>query len=311
MAAFLPDDIDFSAYERDTECQVLVRKASVFLDDLDAEFEPSRRKRAPAMSSTKLANAIEFRPGEVTVWAGYNGHRKSMFTGQLCLDLCQQDERTLVLSLEMPPGKTLARMAQQACAVQAPNAARRREFMRWTDNRLWLFDHIGRLTPQRCIAVLRYFAEQLRGTHVFIDSFMKVVESEEIMDQQKAMVGNLCDVAKETGLHVHLVAHCRKPAGGSEDKPPTKYDIKGSGAISDQTHNVILLWDNKPKRAELEKPVEAQNPEIHKRPDFIVVLDKQRNGSVEGKFGLAFDPLSLRFSNHAGDVSAYDMESIL
>lgn len=309
MAEFIPDDIDFAAYERETECRVLVRKASVFLEELDAEFEPSRRKRAPKMDSTKLRNVLEFRPGEVTVWAGYNGHRKSMFTGQVALDLCAQNQRTLMLSLEMPPSKTLGRMARQASAIDVPDAGRRREFMRWTDNRLWLFDHIGRLTPQRCLAVLRYFADELHGEHVFIDSFMKVVESEEIMDQQKAMVGNLCDVSRETGLHVHLIAHCRKPSGGGEDKPPTKYDIKGSGAISDQSHNVILLWDNKAKRAESEK--KAPNPLVLGQPDFMVVLDKQRNGSVEGKFGLSFEPLSMRFADHLDDVRPYDMGALL
>ena len=225
MAQLLPDSIDFATYEVETECQILVRKASAFSDDLDAEFEPSRRKPAPAMRSTKLAHAIQFRPGEVTTWAGYNGHRKSMFTGQVALDFVDQGQRVLMLSLEMPPSKTLKRMAQQACANDEPTAQRRREFMRWTDRRLWLFDHIGRLTPSKCLAVLRYFADELKGQHVFIDSLMKVVESEEIMDQQKAMIGNLCDVAKETGLHVHLIAHCRKPQGGSEDKAPTKYDI--------------------------------------------------------------------------------------
>jgi twinkle protein len=307
MAKLLPDSIDFAAYERETECQILVRKASLFAEDLDAEFEPSTRRRAPAMRSTKLAHAIEFRPGEVTVWAGYNGHRKSMFTGQVQLDLCDQHERVLSMSLEMPPSKTLGRMCRQACATDIPTRERRGQFMRWTDGRLWLFDHIGRLTPERCLAVLRYFADELKGGHVFIDSFMKVVESEEIMDQQKAMIGNLCDVAKETGLHVHLIAHCRKPAGGSEDKPPTKYDIKGSGAISDQAHNVILVWDNKPKRTELAKA--APNPDVHRQPDFMVVLDKQRNGSVEGKFGLSFDPRSLRFiDSDNAPIDAYDME---
>ncbi len=307
MAKLLPDSIDFAAYERETECEALIRSASLFADDLEAEFEPSRRKRAPSMSSTKLAQAIEFRPGEVTAWAGYNGHRKSMFTGQVALDLCAQDQRSLVLSLEMPPGKTLGRMARQACANDMPNAQRRQQFMRWTDGRLWLFDHIGRLTPSRCLAVLRYFAEELKGQHVFIDSFMKVCESEERMDEQKAMVGNLCDVAKETGLHIHLIAHCRKPNGGAEDKPPTKYDIKGSGAISDQCHNVILVWDNKPKRAEMAKS--EPSPLLKGQPDFIVVLDKQRNGSVEGKFGLSFHPRELRFTNGDSDrVEPYELE---
>lgn len=304
----LEDEIDFSAYEQETECRVLVRKASAFADDLDAAFEPSKRVRAPAMRSTKFGNAIEFRPGEVTVWAGYNGHRKSMFVGQVALDLCSQSQRTLMLSLEMPPRDTLSRACQQACATDLPSKQRRKEFMTWTDGKLWIFDYIGKLVPQRCLAVLRYFADELQGQHVFIDSFMKVVESEEIMDQQKAMVGALCEVAKETNLHVHLLAHCRKPGGGNEDKPPTKYDIKGSGSISDQAHNVILLWENKAKRAEADK--KEPSPMVMGQPDFLVTLDKQRNGRVEGKFGLSFDMRTLRFCDDAmSAVEPYDMEA--
>ena len=308
MAQLLKDSIDFAQYERDTECQLLVRKASMFADDLEEQFEPSKRRAAPSMLSTKLAHAIEFRPGEVTTWAGYNGHKKSMFTGQVTLDLCRQNQRSLVMSLEMPPGRTLGRMAKQACANDMPNAARRAEFMAWTDRKLWLFDHVGRLNPSKCLAVLRYFAEVLHGQHVFIDSFMKVCESEERLDEQKAMVGNLCDVAKETGLHVHLIAHCRKPNGGAEDKPPTKYDIKGSGAISDQCHNVILVWDNKPKKVEMAK--QFPDNEVRKQPDFLVILDKQRNGEVEGKFGLSFDTRSLRFADSdSAPIEAYRMEA--
>lgn len=294
MAFLTEDEIDFSAYERETECSVKVRPASLFADELDAEFTPRPAGgRRAAMTSTKLQHAIEFRAGEVTVWAGYNGHKKSMLTGQVALDLCDQNERTLVMSLEMPPRATLARMARQACATDLPSYDRRREFMRWTDGRLWLFDHVGALSPSRCMAVCRYFAAELGGQHVFVDSFMKVCESEESMDSQKAMVGQLCEVAKETGMHLHLIAHCRKPNGGTEDRPPTKYDVKGSGAITDQPHNVCTVWENKPKRVEGEK--QSPDPEVMKKPDSIVSIEKQRNGRTEGRFGLWFDERSLRF----------------
>lgn len=310
MAHMIPDEMDFAAYEQATEFKAKVRPASIFLDDLDAEFEPSRRVRAPAMHSTKLRNAIEFRPGEVSVWAGFNGHKKSMFTGQMGLDLIDQGQRTLVISLEMPPRKTLARMCRQACANNLPDVGRRREFMAWTDNRLWLFDHVGRLTPQKCLAVCRYFADELEGAHVFIDSFMKVCKSEENMDEQKEMVGDLCDLAKETGLHLHLIAHCRKPSASSEDKPPTKYDVKGSGAITDQPHNVLMVWDNKAKRAEKDK--KEPSPNVMGQPDAMVVIEKQRNGHVEGKFALYFDDRSLRFCDDSTSaVEAYDMEGAL
>lgn len=308
MAHLIDDEIDFGAYEQATEFKAKVRSASAFADELDAEFSPRAGGKRIVMFTTKLRNALEFREGEVTVYAGFNGHRKSTFTGQVCLDLIAQRERSLVISLEMPPRKTLARMARQACAIDVPGPDRRREFMRWTDGRLWLFDHVGRLTPGKCLGVARYFANDLQGKHVFIDSFMKVCESEESLDEQKAMVGNLCDLAKETGLHIHLVAHCRKPNGGSEDRPPTKYDIKGSGAISDQCHNVLMVWENKAKRAEADK--REPRAEVIAGPDAMVVIEKQRNGEVEGKFAMAIDARSMRFCDDAHcAVDPYDMEA--
>ena len=311
MAQWLPDDIDFGAYEDATEFKAKIRPASIFADELDAEFAPrDSSRRAVAMHSTKLRNAIEFRDGEVTVWAGYNGHRKSTFTGQVALDLIAQEQRCLVVSLEMPPRKTLARMVKQAAASPEPHQEARREFLRWTDERLWLFDHVGRLTPRKCLAVCRYFADQLQGRHVFVDSFMKVCESEESMDEQKQLIGDLCDLAKETGLHLHLVAHCRKPNSGDEAKPPTRYDIKGSGAIPDQAHNVVLVWEDKAKRAELDK--KEPRPEVLARPDSIVIIDKQRNGAVEGKFGMWIDHRTLRFVDHSSEaVEPYDMGGAL
>ncbi len=313
MAHFLSDEIDFSAYERDTECKAKVRRASDFDEDLDAEFAPRSGRRSGSMFSTKLRDVIEFRPGEVTCWAGYNGHRKSMFTGQVALDLCAQREPTLIVSLEMKPRKTLARMARQATACSAPNVDQRRQFTRWSNGRLWLFDHEGRLLPDRCIAVCRYFAKELGGKHVFIDSMMKVVQSEESLDEQKRMVGDLCDIAKETDLHVHLVAHCKKPNGMGEDKPPTKYDIRGSAAISDQCSNVILVWQDKAKRAKQTAQQLAGTPadrETLDRWDAIITIDKQRNGDVEGKFGLWFDDPSLRFTdNPLTRVEPYDFMS--
>lgn len=306
MAQFITDDIDFSSYEKATECRVKVRPASVFADELESEFAPRQGLPRAVMQSTKLRTAIEFRPGEVTVWAGFNGHRKSTVLGQVALDLCDADERCLVVSLEMPPRKSLARMCMQACATDLPNQARRQQFMRWTDGRLWLFDHIGRLSPSKCMAVARYFADELQGQHVFIDSFMKVCESEESMDEQKQMVGDLCDLAKETGLHLHLVAHCRKPSGGGEDKLPTKYDVKGSGAITDQPHNVCMVWENKVKRAEADKA--EPDPKIMAGPDAMIIIEKQRNGRVEGKFGFHIDTRSLRFVDSAlVRVEAYSM----
>lgn len=311
MARFIPDEIDFAAYEKQTEFKAQVRKPSAFAEHLAAEFEPkASRKRQGVMRSTKLRSAIEFMPGEVTVWAGFNGHRKSMFAGQVALDLIAQGEPVLMVSLEMLPRKTLFRMCRQATATDAPSAERRADFLRWTDGRLWLFDHVGLLTPRRALALSRYFADEHKGAHVFIDSMMKVCESEESLDEQKKLVGDLCDVGQETGLHLHLVAHAKKPGAEGETRPPTKYDIRGSSAISDQSHNIITVWMNKAKRTELEKATELQDGEILKKPDHLVTIEKQRNGDFEGRFALHFDNRSMRFCDDAvSAVDPYDMEA--
>ena len=142
------------------------------------------------------------------------------------------------------------------------------------------------------LAVCRYFAEELQGQHVVIDSMMMVCASEEHLDEQKQFVTDLVRVAQETGLHVHLVTHCRKPQQG-EDRPPSKYDIRGSSAISDQCPNVVLVWANKAKAAALEKDPHDE-AELSK-PDALVIVDKQRNGEFEGKVKLWFHPASFRF----------------
>lgn len=294
MAELIPDDIDFAAYLRETEVKVKVRRASLYAEQLRGHFTPpAGAHEDPAMFSTKLRGLIEFRPGEVTVWAGYNGHRKSMFTGQVALDLCVQRERTLLASFEMAPARSLARMARQCFAVAKPAAASLDAFSRWTDGRLWLFDHIGRITPATCLAVCRYFADELKGQHVFIDSMMMVCASEESLDEQKQFMTDLVRLAQETGLHLHLVAHCRKPV--DETKPPTKYDLRGSAAISDQAHNVVMVWANKAKKAKLE--ANPQDVDAGAAPDALVCVEKQRNGSWEGRIKLWFDDASFRFAD--------------
>jgi twinkle protein len=295
------DTLDYATYERSTEARVKVRKASVFRDDLREQFVQRQQEQSlePSMRSTKLRNLLHFRSGEVTAWAGYNGHRKSMFAGQVALDLMTDDQRVLIASMEMSPERTLARMARQASAQRWPAEWWIDEFSAWTDGRLWLFDHVGRVTPSACIAVCRYFADELKGQHVFIDSMMMVCASEESMDEQKQFITDLCRMAQETGLHVHLVTHCRKPQNG-EDRPPSKYDIRGAAAISDQVSNVVTVWANKAKREKLEQsPTDA---EWIVKPDAMVGVEKQRNGAWEGKVKLWFDDASLRFRDEASST---------
>ena len=207
----------------------------------------------------------------------------------------------LICSFEMSPADTLARMARQCFAVEKPALLTLERFNAWTDGRLWMFDHMGRIKPAQLLAVLRYFAEELKGTQVIVDSMMMVCASEEHLDEQKQFVTDLVRSAQEFGLHIHLVTHCRKPQSGDESKPPTKYELRGSAAISDQCHNVVTVWANKPKQQELSQGNNAKSGE----PDAMVTVEKQRNGQWEGRIRLWFDEPSLRFVNEAGPAEPY------
>jgi twinkle protein len=285
-----PDEIDFAAYEWQTNCKAKVRQAVSFAEELADALEPNKRDKSPSAFSFKVGKYLRFRPKEVTAWAGYSGHRKSMLTGQLAVELAHQHEKTLVVSLEMSPAVTLSRMARQHTGKAVP-----RDLTRFLDatGDLYLFDHVGRLTPKECMAVCRYFAEELGGKQVFIDSFMMVCTSEEKLDEQKQMATDLVRLAQDTGLHVHVVAHCRKPSSGDESKPPGKHDLRGAAAITDQCHNVITVWANKPKQEAMLDS--APYAPICAEPDALLTVCKQRNGEFEGRLKLWFDPQSMRF----------------
>lgn len=303
----IPDDIDLSAYMDTPDFHAKVRSASDFRSQVKAALKPEEsRVRSPAILLEKAKNTIEFRPGEVTAWVGYNGHRKSMFTSQLALDLACQQQRVLIVSLEMDPKDTLARMTRQASGQAHPDDMTVDQFHDWSDGKLWLFDHIGTISVDHAMALCRFFKDQLSGTHVFLDSMMMICTSEERLDEQKKFSTGVVRLAQETGLHVHVITHCRKPPAGGEEKVPTRYEIRGSGAISDQAHNVIAVWMNKAKYAKLA----ATPPDhtAHADPCAVVKVDKQRNGKWEGAMSLWHDESSLRFcDDRTSPVRPYSM----
>lgn len=150
------------------------------------------------------------------------------------------------------------------------------------------------------MATIRYCADKLRISHFFLDSMMRCVRGEDDYNGQKDFVTDLCAAGQETGAHIHLVHHTKKPADDSHK--PTRFDAKGSGAISDQVDNVFAIWRNKPKERQLERREwanEEERDKIVSRPDALVICDKQRHGEWEGSIALWFDGRSQSFRGDA------------
>lgn len=280
MNVFTPDDIDFSLYMENTETQRRIRPSGSYVEDVIRYIWDDTSHTGASLPWDKCLAQLRFRRGEVTLWGGFNGAGKSAVLGQVCLGFVQQAHRTCIASFEMPPPSTLARICRQAFGCVRPPQDEIRAFHEVVDQHIWLYDQRGMVKSETVLAVVRYAATVLNCDHIIIDSLMKCGLPEDgtmAFNAQKDFIDALCRAAQETGIHVHLVAHSRK--GRDESAPPGKMDIKGSGSITDQVDNVVIIWRNKPK----EQAEAAGNPQSVMEPDTMLIVEKQRHFEWEGR----------------------------
>lgn len=267
--------------------------ASGYVDAVIDRFYGEQSAKGAKLPWGKAEFSIAFRPGEVTLWLGMNGHGKSLVLGQLMLWWMAHDDACCVASFEMKPATTLQRMCRQGAQSSEPPIEWIKKFHRWTDGRLWMYDQQGTVSPQRVLSVCRYFADGIGGQHVVIDSLMKCGIPEDDLNGQKKFVDELTSVARDNNIHIHLVHHSRKLS--DENTPPGKMDAKGSGAITDQVDNCITVWRNKRKERDTQAGINDPT-----KPDAMMIVDKQRNGEWEGNILLWFDKASQQFLAGAG-----------
>lgn len=289
MTMVLPEDeIDFDAYMADTDVQHKVRPAGHWEADLVDEFAPpdGNAVQHPRLPWSRLDNRIALRPGEVSLWFGFNGHGKSLLLGQSMLGVCAQGQRVCIASFEMRPRKTLARMLRQFTDSDQPRPSQIREFVGWAHGKLWLYDQTSTVEPEKVYAVIRYCVDQLKVQHFVVDNLTKCVAADDDYAGQKAVVDKLTALAQGLGIHIHLVHHARKDR--DETRPPRKMDALGASAITNLVDNVFIVWRNKAK-------YEADEPKLNE-PDAVLICDKQRHGTGwEGVQNLGYHHRSMQY----------------
>jgi twinkle protein len=284
-------NIDLEQYREYHDIMYQIKEKSIFEEEIKTYYKNRHLGiEGDKLPFAKLDQLVGLRHSELTIWAGENGSGKSLILGQLKLSLLKAHKTVLTASLEMTPTKTLSRMVRQA--IGSLNVSNRdiEHFMEWKKDKAYLFDHQGRLDAWQAIALCRYAKQHLKCDHIILDSMMKLVRGEDDFNGQKDLVDALCDVAKETKMHIHLVHHIRK--GGESNRIAEKKDIKGSGVITDLADNVVLIARNRIKERETEQNKIADNTQ----PDTFLITAKQRNGDWEGTLGLWFDKKSQQFT---------------
>ena len=290
---FLTDDIDFAAYLKDTDAQTKVKPAADFVQDAKDRLRSRGAMKHIYLPWEKTKDSFEYRLGEVSVYAGQNGHGKTDVTTQVCMSLVGQGEKVCVASFEMKPVTTVQRMTRMYAGTNPFSPEYQSEggiesieylyseFGEWTTGKLWLYDQTGTAYPDTVLGMVKYCAKELGITHIFIDSLMKCVKAEDDYNGQKNFVDQLCAIAKDCNVHIHLVHHLKKPS--KEGDMPDKHDTKGSGSITDQVDNLFMVWRNKPKEDDLKQKGMGSNKRTE--PDCYILCRKQRNyeGSADGE----------------------------
>ena len=239
---------------------------------------------------------FRFRPGELTGWTGYNKHGKTVNLTYCLTYWASLGQPCCVASLEMPAPTTLHTMVRQCLgrsrpvtAAGEPDQAMFDLAMRWLNKYCFVYDKVGEVDLADVLRVFRYAARRYGVKHFVLDSLMKLNVEEDNYDRQKGIVNQLSAFAKETGGHVHLVMHSKKPGEKRPEEKywPRKYDINGSAALSNVPDNIVAVYRNKQKEIniELAKHKNATRAEIEvierAEPDalFLVLAQRGDDGS--------------------------------
>lgn len=285
----IKDSIDLSKYMDDEEGH-LIKPANDWTEEVINHFHaPADVRYAPKLPWLKTHETFEFRRGEVSIVAGINGHGKSQLWGHVVLGLIDQGEKVCMASLEMKPFRTMVRMARQASGQAEPSPSFIKQFGRWTDGKLWLYDKIGNCKPDVMLALIRYAVDKFAIDHFVIDNLTKVIPGEDSYSEQKDFVNAVCGLAADLDIHITIVMHVRK--GASEKDIPNKMSVKGAGSVTDMVDNCFIVWRNKEKEAQ----ARAGEPVDVNEADAVLVLDKHRNGEEEGSWKLWFHRDSMQY----------------
>ena len=248
---------------------------------------------------------IRFRPQELWGVAGINGHGKSMWLNQLALNALEQDQKVLIASMEMTPKATMGRMLRQSAGSANPPKPYRSKLLEWMAPNLWLF--VDKLTPkpEDLMACFEY-AYRRYGINVFIvDSLTNMVRQDDYEGQQR-FIEKLVNFKLSFPVTIFIVTHVRK--GESEYSAPNKYDVKGSGSITDLADGFISVWKNKRKSEAIEQAEmlgEEPDEKYTKQWDTYLEILKNRNGMYEGRVGFEFDNETCQYKDRRGGRPRY------
>lgn len=205
-------------------------------------------------------------PGGVTIWSGFPGSGKTTILRQLACHLLSRGRGVFIASLEERPDDMLFRLMQTAAGDLNPSEAQCKAFIDLYAERLRLWGMIGLAPVASLIGAIRVTARQ-GVRHAIVDSLTCLDVGGSDWDGQRGFANELVALARTENVHVHLVAHPRKPS--VKDTGPDLADVAGSSDLVRLVDNVVFI-----RRA---TDNESQN--FSDATPMLAVIRKQRHGT--------------------------------
>jgi twinkle protein len=272
---------------------------SDFRQELWEEFYPVDGEEPGDPSPWTLP--FRFRPGEVTVWHGYNASGKTVCMTYCMMWLCAKLNRKVsIASLEMHPKKTLRNAMRMLMGKHRPDDEREYDaVLAWMDERIFMFNHVGEAPLKDILEVWKYAVRKYGVRYLVLDSLMRCDVQEEDYESQKMFMNKLVSFAAEYQVNVNVVCHSKKPDSRHPEKKhwPSKTDISGSHHLSNLPHNVVCIWRNRKKEQDLYELLlepltddrRMREDELKQEADSLFIVQKQRETGQEEYKHLFFD----------------------
>jgi twinkle protein len=210
-----------------------------------------------------LETRVRFRRATFAVWAGINFHGKTSMLKMLALHWVRSGEKVCIASLEEDPEETMADMTRMA--IPDTDVRESDDWIDvacgWLSGKLWIYNQTRMMDPQRILALMAYAAKEKGCTQFILDSLMRTGLAQDDYEGQRVFANQLTNYGRMLGMGVHLVHHIVKT---DETQVPGRESIRGTGALTDQAHQVFIVWRDV---KEVKSPIE---------PDGLLIVAKNR-----------------------------------
>ena len=253
---------------------------------------------------------MAFRKHEVTLWFGFSFHGKSQSVQNQMAFLASRGKPCCIASFEQPPELTFAQI--MTCMTAYPNMPYTDEFDKaydYTSRNVFMYKSMERADPKHLVSTFIH-AHKRYGIDTFvIDNVMTMsIDRGDNTAQADAMDGLRTFVAKYP-VHLHIVAHPRKPPENTS-KPPGMAEIRGASEWGDMPHNIVTVWRDMAKAEQLAE-MENDNFTDGDMKDYFnstpcgkLIVRKQRTTGETPMTSFYFHKETKRFMSKPGEPNA-------